>query len=103
MGMTEQEAIEILEKPSVHIKTVHRTENGMDFLTYSANLVEAFEMSIKALEKQIAKKPKEIDEDLNTFVCPLCNKRLFTLDNITTHKYCLICGQKLDWGNEDAE
>ena len=52
--MTAKEAIEVLEKPSTHIHVVHKAENGMEFLTYSADLVKAFEMAIKALEKQDA-------------------------------------------------
>lgn len=96
--MTEQEAIEVLEKPSVHIKPVHRTENGTDFLTYSAYLVEAFEMAIKTLEKQIAKK---IDVWANGEEhCPCCDKNLTTFYGFAN---CFACGQKLDWGNEDAE
>jgi rubrerythrin len=84
--MTEQEAIEILEKPSVHIKPVHKTENGMDFLSYSADLVEAFEMSIMALEKQIAKK-------LHNYYCPICR---YYFEDGESHKYCPECGQRLE-------
>ena len=94
--MTEQEAIKVLEKPSVHIKPVHKAENGMDFLTYSADLVETFEMSIKALEKQIPKKPTMVYPTIAS--CPICD------EIICPHtEYCPDCGQKLDWGNEDAE
>lgn len=50
--MTAQEAIEVLDSPSTHIHIVHKTENGMEFLTYSAKLVGALEMAIEALEKQ---------------------------------------------------
>lgn len=111
--MTEQEAIEILEKPSVHIKPVHKTENGMDFLSYSADLVEAFEMSIKALEKQIAKKPRYVDTRFRNhgrsiadgcsldkcYECPTCRSHIFHV--FDSEQYCKSCGQKLDWGNED--
>lgn len=67
-------------------------------------------LGIKALEKQIAKKPELIEGKMWT--CPCC-------DNNLMHKwlkyptelmplseglpYCLSCGQKIDWGNEDAE
>ena len=49
--MTEKEAIKILEKPSEHIRVVHKT-NEMQFYTFSSDLVRAFEMAIQALEKQ---------------------------------------------------
>lgn len=55
--------------------------------------------SIKALEKQIPKKPIWQKSDfINRLHCPKC-------DGIVGVKqpYCDNCGQKLDWGNEDAE
>ncbi len=73
---------------------------------------ETYKMGIKALEKQIAKKPELIEGKMWT--CPCC-------DNHLMHKwlkyptelmplseglpYCMACGQKIswDWGNEDAE
>lgn len=44
-------AIEVFEKPSKHIKCVHKCENGMEFLTYSQDLVLAFETAIDCLEE----------------------------------------------------
>lgn len=49
--MTENKAIKVLEKPSKHIRMVHKTKNEMEFYTFSSDLVEAFEIAIKALEK----------------------------------------------------
>jgi hypothetical protein len=59
---------------------------------------KAFEIGIKALEKQIAKKPKEVKYSFGMSIglCS-CGKAIFQQMN-----YCGICGQKLDWGNEDA-
>lgn len=51
MSMTENEAIEVLEKPSKHIRMVHEIKNEMQFYTFSSDLVKAFEMAIKALEE----------------------------------------------------
>ena len=48
--MTVQEAINVLEKPSDHIKTIQI--NHVTGIVYSADLVKAFEIAIKALEKQ---------------------------------------------------
>ena len=94
--MTEQQAIERI-----------KTEMGWESVELNK---EAFGMGIKALEKQIAKKPELIEGKMWT--CPCC-------DNNLMHKwlkyptelmplseglpYCLSCGQKIDWGNEDAE
>lgn len=44
-------SIEVLEKPSNHIKCVHKCRNGMDFFTYSQDLVAAFETAIVGLKE----------------------------------------------------
>lgn len=61
----------------------------------------AFDIAIESMEKQIPKKPTDVDEDTNTFVCPSCGHTLIALDDMTVHQHCLICGQKLDWSEED--
>ena len=55
---------------------------------------------IKALEKQIPKKVKEIHVD--EYYCPSCGSENNCNDRIVGHKYCPNCGQRF-WGNEDAE
>lgn len=52
----------------------------------------ALEMAIKALEKQIPKKPKT-DDRYVMYICPWCNDFVKV-----SHNYCQNCGQKLDWG-----
>lgn len=54
-----------------------------------------------AVEKQRPKKPINPDDDYGTFKCPNCNGLIFTEDRFETHKYCLLCGQKLDWSDEE--
>lgn len=54
-----------------------------------------------AAEKQTAKKPIEPDEEYGTFKCPSCGGLIFAEDRFETHKYCLLCGQKLDWRDEE--
>lgn len=54
-----------------------------------------------AVEKQKAKKPIEPDEEYGTFKCPNCGGLIFTEDRFETHKHCLLCGQKLDWRDEE--
>lgn len=65
--------------------------------------------AIKALEKQISKKPidktKPDDtaslayENCNIIVCPTCGGRLKLKSK---GKYCDKCGQKLDWSEENG-
>ena len=54
------------------------------------------DMAIKALEKQIAKKPvrkPNLDWTNEEVTCPSCNRNVSEYRN----KYC-DCGQKLNWG-----
>lgn len=53
-----------------------------------------------AVEKQKAKRPKYIDKEMETFDCPCCGHTIIALDDMTVHKNCLMCGQKLDWSDE---
>lgn len=66
------------------------------------NAVEGEEdIIISAIEKQIPKKAVNEDDDCNVFDCPSCGHTIIYLDDKTVHKYCLICGQALDWEDED--
>ena len=79
--MTEQEAIEMLTLNDEMQKKL-------------PNLKEAYEVAVKALEKQI---PKEPDEDDTDFYCPCCERKYLNIyDN-----YCEDCGQKIDWSAEE--
>lgn len=61
--------------------------------------VDAFIMGIEALEKQIPKKPQNIDGDMEIFDCPCCGHTIIAIDDMTIHQNCLMCGQKLDWSD----
>ena len=79
--MTEQEAIRVAIE---HIKERNMSATHLD-------------MSIKALEKQIPKKPTFDDESsfIRRYHCPECKCV------VDIQRYCHHCGQKLDWRNED--
>ena len=71
-------------------------------------VVEARDIAIKALEKQIPKKPikKQNFEDLKDeyLCCPTCGEILtdrIPADNKTFYFHCMNCGQKLDWSDEE--
>lgn len=67
---------------------------------------EVREMAIKALEKQIPKKPLKrlcgdcqrdcINCDRYEDRCPNCNGSLY-IECGEPHKHCPHCGQKIDW------
>lgn len=68
---------------------------------------KALRVAVKALEKQIPKKPimKQYFEDLEEeyLCCPTCGEILtdrIPVDNKTFYFHCMNCGQKLDWSDE---
>ena len=58
---------------------------------------EWLEKSKEALEKQIPKEPTICDDDV--FICPTCKTYIFVSDEFESHKFCLNCGQALDWSD----
>ena len=86
--MTESEAIKILQR-DLEIQLENKAlPDG----------IEAIQIAIQALEKQIPKKPvkseNQVARYVNTYYCPICNLGI-TGTNIA--KWCYHCGQKLDW------
>ena len=66
---------------------------------------QALELGVKALEKQIPKKPVYEGDGYSdghlvydTWICPLCEKR-YEVD-YDDYDYCPNCGQKIDWSDE---
>lgn len=53
----------------------------------------------EAVEKQKAKKPEVIDQDFDYYKCPVCGEYIWATDNINDRKYCLNCGQAMQWEN----
>ena len=69
---------------------------------------EAIDVAIKALEKQIAKKPEYeadgyADGELvyDYAKCPICGHDFEYGINDWGCEYCSDCGQKLDWSDEE--
>ena len=100
--MKPEEAIEILQKRIDLIK--------QDW-THMPGLVEyqkALKLAIKALKKQIPRRPidktkpddtaSKAYENCHIIVCPTCGGRLKLKPK---GNYCDKCGQKLDWGKEE--
>lgn len=97
--MKPEESIKILRK---RIDLIKQDWSDM------ADLVEyqkALERAVKALEKQIPRKPDNIKSILDFSGryyttkgnCPVCNReKLYKSDF-----YCNKCGQKLDWGGSE--
>lgn len=67
---------------------------------------EAFEVAIKALEKQIPKKPIDKSNnphDWHVMACPCCEHTFWNSGQFVHYqpKFCNYCGQKLDWSEEE--
>lgn len=86
--MTAKEAIQTIEAAKAEVEW-----------NYPLDYAVAFEMAIKALEKQIPKKPvTEKDKVIFGIVCgrcPECDSAVYS----TTNLYCHKCGQALDWSD----
>ena len=72
-------------------------------------VVKARDLAIKALEKQIPKKPifdYNLSDTLSKFHCE-CGKTIKVnhdvgiMDDNDAPNYCSDCGQKLDWSDEE--
>lgn len=60
---------------------------------YENKYYKAIMLAIEALEKQIAKKAKNVSDDgIERYVCENCNNLMHRKKN-----YCDNCGQALDW------
>ena len=85
--MTESEAVKRL-----HRNAYRTTCYGNRVVEHEENLI-----AIQALEKQMPKKPKEIDcIGFDTLACPECKMALYLYE-----PYCDNCGQAIDWSDED--
>ena len=103
--MTESEAI---REVRFNMSTIGLSDKA------AKRVVEARNMAIQALEKQIPKKPnKTIDSSWGTkkevHVCPVCDYYLTEVHFIASQKiesnkkitYCETCGQAIDWSDEE--
>lgn len=89
--MTESEAIEKLK----NMRLFMQIEDENNDCKFTEDDYKANEMAINALEKQIAKKPKERDcIGFNTLACPECKTALYLYE-----PYCDNCGQAIDWSD----
>lgn len=94
--------------PEEAIKTIQVAVSEVEW-NYPLDYAIAFETAIKALEKQVAKKPNIVKTNyacFQTYHCPSCNKEIISrLDEEwiagRLQKYCDDCGQALDWSETE--
>jgi hypothetical protein len=78
---------------------------------FAIHITEALNMAIKALNKQIPKKPIKanriikkdgslfLNDDNEYWKCPICTK--YDVPLLENQEYCHCCGQALDWGDTE--
>ena len=89
------------------IGTVEQMKNQKENLSVAYRIISDYE-SIgtveecrEAVEKQKPKKPKELDTEYEYFICGNCGGAIACTDDFKSHKYCLNCGQAINW--EESE
>lgn len=93
--MIEQEAIETLQ--DIHDVAEYRIKNGDNrgVVYIPKEKLFAFDMAIKALERNQPKQVTDIRGDKLRFgKCPSCGRRISTVEG---GNYCQNCGQRLEW------
>ena len=65
-------------------------------------LLKGIEAAAAALEKQIPKKPLQVENSIE-YNCPGCGQCCGYVDALSwdTPKFCVECGQALDWTDEE--
>lgn len=98
--MTKQEAISILETNAINatgtLGGLPQTAAEKSSLNQQ---IEALDMAIEALEKQIPKKPvSKYKYRYGKTVCPACETENTCRIVMFWEKYCPDCGQAIDYG-----
>ena len=57
----------------------------------------------EAMEKQIPRKPRDVEYDHSYFICGNCGTAIYTSDEFEAHRYCLNCGQAINWPDMNLE
>ena len=76
----------------------------MEYENMPSDVIKALDVAREALEKQMPKKPKlvtRLGEIIKFYPCPFCSTPEKYIQVYPNQKYCVECGQKLDWSDEE--
>lgn len=97
-----KEVVEIIGKEKACVErggNCNRKCDECDLVMDAEKILEAYDTTIKALEKQIPTKPmlrrKKRFDGYNDGWCTCCN--WYVKDIFDRYNYCPNCGQALDW------
>lgn len=48
-------------------------------------------------DRDMAKSPTDQDENFGYFECPHCGMAIYASDDFKSHRFCLNCGQRIEW------
>ena len=90
------------EKSKADIREAKEAFRGMaeqiEVLGDTVNMLSPLMMENRKLkEKQTPKPPEYIDYDTCYFKCGACSGEISWTGILEDHKYCLECGQAIDW------
>ena len=95
MGITDKNKEAIINL-KVILSEITECEESICYITDVD--AEPIRLAIKALERQIPKKPESMKTKHWTFwKCPNCGS-----ESVFKHNYCNVCGQHLDRSEEDV-
>ena len=103
-NMTESEAkwFMLIEKECIN-RDCDRNCATCDLVQSVEDLNSAYSVAIQALEKQIPKKTALITRAgavIKFYPCPTCSTSDKYIPVYPKQKYCVNCGQRLDWSDE---
>ena len=89
--------MDILERAIDRIKKGIYIASKRTDIGNNEEVVKELKVTLEALKKQIPKRVAEINTECSYFMCQCGFTVGYANDDPSEHKYCLECGQKLDW------
>lgn len=87
--------------PSGLISIKDKSENGANQAIKCLSEYEdtglAPQEIVELKERDTAKPPIDIEDNYGFFVCPSCGNSIYASDDFESHKFCLNCGQRIQW------
>lgn len=88
-------------KKYIDLKRQHKTPTNTIDVCAEYVAIGTVEECREAVERQKPKKPEDVEYDYSYFICPVCGDGIYVSDDYEIHKFCLNCGQAIDWSEED--
>ena len=102
------EAVENLQSTLQIVKEVHNKGGVLEYNeTHKSYIIgtKGVEKILNALERNEPMKIKQTssEQDFSLFDCPNCETTMYYESEPHDWKYCIECGQKLDWSEDNDD